>query len=136
MNQPLEIMTLALTVLIVAILAAWLARHYPHKLNKPYFQTRWQDIQKLCGTEDTWPLAVINADKLVDEALKKANYKGSAMGQRLVSAQAILTSNDKVWAAHKLRNKLVHEESARLKKDDVMAALVSFRSALKDLGAL
>jgi hypothetical protein len=136
MNQPLEIMTLALVVLVVAILSAWLARHYPRKLNKPYFQARWQDIQKLCGSEDTWPLAVINADKLVDEALRKANYKGNAMGQRLISAQAVLTNNDKVWVAHKLRNKLVHEDSVRLKKDGVMAALVSFRSALKDLGAL
>jgi hypothetical protein len=58
------------------------------------------------------------------------------MGERLVTAQRDLSNNDTVWFAHKLRNKLVHEQFVGLKEADVKNALVGFRQALKDLGAL
>jgi hypothetical protein len=53
-----------------------------------------------------------------------------------VSAQHELSNNDAVWMAHKLRNKLVHEDYNKLKENDVKDALIGFRQALKDLGAL
>jgi hypothetical protein len=123
-------------LLIVVFLASWLTRRKPHKLNTKYFQKRWQEAQGLCSSENTWPLAVINGDKLLDEALKKCKYKGKTMGERLVAAQHDLKNNDAVWFGHKLRNKLVHEDLTKLKKKDVLEALVGFREALKDLGAL
>jgi hypothetical protein len=97
---------------------------------------RWQEVQKLCSTSTTWPLAIINADKLLDEALRKARMKGKTMGERLVAAQRRLSDNDGVWFGHKLRNRVVHEEMPKLKQNDVQAALRGFRQALKDLGAL
>jgi len=81
-------------------------------------------------------LAVIDADKLFDEALKKRNYKGKTMGERLVSAQRDMSDNDAVWYAHKLRNRLVHEPTTRLRKNEAKNALAGFRQGLKDLGAL
>jgi len=123
-------------LLLVVSLATWLSKRKPSQLNKVYFTSRWQDLQKLCGREDTWPLAIINADKLVDEALKKSKYHGKTMGERLVAAQHDLQNNDDIWFAHKLRNKLVHEDLKKLKKTDVKDALVGFRDALRDLGAL
>ena len=74
-------------------------RRKPSKLDVAYFQTRWQDAQKLCANQDSWPLAVINADKLLDEALKRRKYKGKTMGERLVAAQHDLTENDDVGLA-------------------------------------
>lgn len=123
-------------LLLVVFLASWLARRKPRHLNVNYFQKKWQEAQGLCASENTWPLAVINGDKLLDEALKKCKYKGKTMGERLVAAQHDLKDNDAVWFGHKLRNKLVHEDLTKLKKKDVMAALLGFREALKDLGAL
>ena len=81
-------------------------------------------------------LALIDADKLLDEALKKRNYKGKTVGERLVSAQRDLSDNDGVWYAHKLRNRLVHEPTVRLRKNEAKNALAGFRQGLKDLGAL
>jgi hypothetical protein len=107
----------------------------PRKLKTVRYQVRWQDIQKLCGDKQTWPLAVINADKMLDDVLKRLRFKGSNMGERLVSAQRKLSDNDSVWFGHKLRNKLVHEE-VKLRERDVKQALVGIRQALKDLGAL
>jgi hypothetical protein len=130
------IIVLAVVLLVAAIAALIIFKKRPRRLNKQYYKKRWQEAQGLCKNQGTWPLAVINADKLLDEALKKRKYKGKTMGERLVSAQHQIRNNDHVWFGHKLRNKLVHEEFTKLKKKDVLEALVGFREALKDLGAL
>lgn len=122
-------------VLVSVITRIWLRRR-PAKLNVEKFHSSWQEVQKLCAHQETWPLAVINGDKLLDEALRKCHYRGKTMGERLVSAQRDLSNNDGVWFGHKLRNKLVHEDVAKLKKDSVRDALAGFRQALRDLGAL
>jgi hypothetical protein len=108
----------------------------PTKLNHEFYQTRWSELLARVKTNEGMALAVIDADKLVDDALKKRHFKGKTMGERLVSAQRTLSDNDAVWFAHKLRNRLVHEDNVRLKKRDVQKALAGFRQALRDLGAL
>lgn len=123
-------------VVLVVVGATLLTRRRGTKLDEAYFTQKWQELQGLCKDKTTWPLAVINADKLVDEALKRNRYKGKTMGERLVSAQHDLTSNDGIWFGHKLRNKLVHEDYKLTKQQDVKDALVGFRQALKDLGAM
>src|SRR5262245_26477366 len=93
-------------------------------------------LQKYCSSKETWPLAVITADKLLDEALKKRRLKGKSMGERLVAAQNRLTDNDAVWFAHNLSKKLIDETAIRLTQADVKRALTGFRQALKDLEVL
>jgi len=126
----------AVVALLVLVVGAGFVRRRPKGLNAAYFEKRWKELQMLCGSQNTWPLAIINADKLLDEALKKRKLKGKAMGERLVAAQHILTDNDGVWFGHKLRNRIVHEDNVKLKEKDVKQALLGFRRALKDLGAL
>lgn len=124
-------------LLLVVFIASWLAkRRFLGRLNTKRFTDRWNEAQKLCASKNTWPLAIINADKILDDALKQSHYKGKTMGERLVAAQRHLSDNDSVWYAHKLRNKIVHEEYGDLKKRDVQRVLVGFRQALRDLGAL
>jgi hypothetical protein len=135
MNTILAIV--AVVILLVLVLGSgWLLRRRPKGLNQAYFQERWQTLQGLLADKSTWPLAVIDADKLLDEALKRSRYKGKTMGERLVSAQRDIKNNDEVWFGHKLRNRLVHETNVKLSKRDVKDALVGIRGALKDLGAL
>lgn len=108
----------------------------PVRLNQEYFQAKWGELLTKVKTSDGMALAVIDADKLLDEALKKRHFRGKTMGERLVSAQRNLSDNDAVWFAHKLRNKLVHEANMKLTKRDVQKALAGFRQGLRDLGAL
>ncbi|MGH7195972.1 MAG: hypothetical protein ACREGA_04305 [Candidatus Saccharimonadales bacterium] len=122
--------------LIVLGLASLLLRRRPRTLNQEYFRRQWQAVQSLCQDKSTWPLAIINGDQLLDEALKKLHFKGDTMGKRLVAAQRKLSNNDSTWQAHKLRNRLVHEADVGLKENDVKRSLVGIRQALKDLGAL
>lgn len=126
----------AVAVVIVVLLVSWLARRRPKKLDQARFRSRWQELQKLLADRKTWPLAVIEADKLLDDALKRRRFKGKTMGERMVSAQRELSSNDTVWYGHKLRNKLVHEDYKLTRKSEVKAALLGYLQALKDLGAL
>jgi hypothetical protein len=127
----------AVIVIIIAIvLTIIIKRKKSRKLKVEHFEVRWKALQKLCSDKSTWPLAVIDADKLLDDALKKLKYKGKTMGERLVAAQRDMTDNDSVWYAHKLRNKLVHEDVATIKEVAVKDALKGVRQALRDLGAL
>lgn len=121
--------------IVVLFVVSRLSRRRPHKLDREYFQNQWMELLARVKTPEGMMLAVIDADKLLDEALKRHHMKGKTMGERLVSAQRMISDNDAVWYAHKLRNRLVHEPNIRLKKNEAKNALAGFRQGLKDLGA-
>lgn len=114
-----------------------LTRRAPKSLNKEKYQSDWLNIeQSLTNEPGTWQLAVMNADKLLDRALKDRGFKGATMGERMVSASRAFSKRDHVWAAHKLRNRLAHEEVKNLSIRLTKQALSSYKGALKDMGAL
>jgi hypothetical protein len=111
-------------------------RRRPRTLKTVRFQEKWRALQKLCASKDTWKQAIIDADHLLDEALRKKHYPGKSMGERLTKAQRVLSDNEGVWFGHKLRNRIENETDFKLKEADVKQALIAIRQALKDLGAL
>lgn len=130
----------ALVIVSVVVLGGivffiWKIRR-PKKLKTDYFQEKWRELQKLLRNKDRWDVALIEADNLLDVALKKKHFRGGSMGERLVKAQRHFTENDSVWFAHKLRKQLEAEPEFKLKEKDLKAALIAIRQALKDLGAL
>jgi len=135
------IITVGLIVLGVAVVLGLVyffgvRRRLKKALNQQHFVDHWKQLQKSLADKKAWAGAIINADKLLDEALKKKRVRGTGMGERLVKAQRILTDNDGAWFGHKLRNKIEVEPEMKLKEADVKQALVGTRQALKDLGAL
>ncbi len=102
------------------------------------YRVRWlaieQSVEK--GNEASYQLAIMNADKLVDNALKETGYRGQTMGDRLKSARGKLPHRNELWQAHKLRNKIAHETDVRVSYDQTRRALGSFKATLKDLGAI
>lgn len=113
-----------------------LFRRRPKKLKTADYTKEWKALQKLCATRKTWPQAIRQADELLDRALKQRRFKGKTTGERLVAAQHHLTSNEKVWYSHKYCKQLDGVDVRTLKKQEVADALVGFRQALRDLGAL
>jgi hypothetical protein len=128
------IIAIVFGVAILAIISR-LAPKRAARLDRSYFQNSWMELLARVKSPEGMMLAIIDADKLLDEALKKHHFKGKTMGERLVSAQRIISDNDAVWYAHKLRNRLVHEPNVRLKKKEAQTALAGFKQGLRDLGA-
>lgn len=127
---------IGLAAVVAAVLVAIFLRKRPKKCDSSKYKAKWDALQSMLPDSKMWPLAIIDADKLLEEALRARKYKGKTMGERLVSAQHDITNNDKVWFAHKLRNRLVHDQEVKLHKSDVKDALLGIRAALKDIGAM
>lgn len=128
---------MAIPVLVVIlVLGIVIMRRRPRRLRHDRFVDQWQQIQACCRDKKQWPDAVLAADSLLDSALKKRKFSGKSMGERMVSAQRTFSDNDLLWFAHNLSKKIKDNAKVRLKEDDVKDALIGFRQALRDLGAL
>lgn len=124
------------STLLVLVLLALIYRVLPKRLKRRKFAVRWKNLQSHLKDKASWSEAILAADKMLDEALKKRKFKGGSMGERMVSAQRFFTNNDDLWFAHNLCKKLKANTEMKLKEDDVKDALVGFRQALRDIGAL
>ncbi|MBU1033266.1 hypothetical protein KJ937_05065 [Patescibacteria group bacterium] len=106
-------------------------------MTREQVQERWLIIRKtsqdgVMGAK----LAVMEADNLLDSALKSMTMPGSTLGERLKVACYKYPKLRSVWWAHKLRNQLVHESSFNLGKRQANKALDEFERALKILNLL
>lgn len=133
----MDIEILIIVIVFAAIVLSAISlntKNIPKGIDKKYFQHEWTDITDLFKKDDTRSLSVINADKLLDEALKGLAYKGSTMAERLVSAKDKFRDKNAVWKAHKLRNRLVHDVKIKISDNQAKEALRSYYRAFKDLG--
>ena len=129
------ILFLALIVVAGLILLVGLGQFGRRRsgLDAKYYRDRWAKIEQVQKIgEAGWQVAIIQADKLLDQALKERGFSGDTMGERLKSSHA----GDKVWAAHKIRNRIAHETDVRLNPVMVAQALRGFKQGLKNIGAL
>ncbi len=134
--SPELILIITFGVIVTAVLIAVIYRKVPKRLKSANYNSQWKELQSLCKDKKTWPDALVAADSLLDKALKKRKFKGKTMGERMVSAQKIFTDNDGIWFAHNLYKKVASQEISRLKEIDIKEALVAYRQALRDIGAL
>ncbi|PIV10498.1 MAG: hypothetical protein COS49_00240 [Candidatus Portnoybacteria bacterium CG03_land_8_20_14_0_80_41_10] len=108
-------------------------------LPKKKMVKRWESVLANLGREDenSYKLAVIEADKIFDDILKKIGYQGEDMGERLKQLTPAQTANlDEVWQAHKLRNQIVHEPDSKLTRAQAQRAVEIYQRALEDLEAV
>jgi len=134
--SPELIALIACGAMLAVSVLFFIYRKIPKRLKSDNFAKQWKDLQTLCKDRKTWPEALTKADNLLDKALKKRKFKGKTMGERMVSAQKVFTDNDGIWFAHNLYKKIASEELSRLKEIDVKGALIAYRQALRDVGAL
>lgn len=116
------------------ILAVVIRKIIKHKKPK-HFREEWLNLQKRLPNKDDWPQAIIEADDLLRDALKKSKVKGKSTGERIMNANKILSDKDAVWYAHKLRKKIDKEPGTKLEKEEVIKALLGLKQAIKELGA-
>lgn len=100
---------------------------------------RWQEIKKHLNSTRSgeWKFAIVEADKLVDDALKTAGFKGESMGERMTIIQPEhLASLSRLWEAHKIRNLVVHDNNFQIRHDKAVEVIESFEGVLRELGAI
>src|SRR3989344_2840448 len=96
---------------------------------------QWEKIKARLEqpSEAEWKIAVIEADKLVDDLLRRMGYLGTSMGERLKTiTSAQLISIEALWAAHKMRNLIVHDPDARMLYRDAREAIANYEAFLKE----
>ena len=96
----------------------------------------WRKIIKRLetGLESEYKLAVIEADSLLNDTLKRMGYFGESLGERLEKlTKATLPNIEQVWEAHKTRNNIIHDPDYRLALDQAKGALAIYEQALRNL---
>jgi len=107
-------------------------------IDKQYFKKKWEEIEKAADmrSEMGYKMAIIEADKLLDDAFKKLMIAGSTMGERMKVISYKYPNIKKVWEAHIIRNKISHESNFRLYDSSARRALGIYKDALKEIGIL
>lgn len=96
----------------------------------------WQRITKRIETfsEPEYKLAVIEADDMLDNVLKKMGYNGKNLEERLDKINSIILPNiEEIKTNHKVRNDIVYDPDYKLTLDRVSKLLKSYEQALKNL---
>jgi hypothetical protein len=129
-----------LGILVVAvglIVIISLTRRAPKGLNMAKYREDWLRLENsLSDDVNVQHMAIINADKLLDRALKERGFKGETLGERMSAASRQFTKREAVWGAHKLRNQIAHDENVKVNLPLTRRVFASYKQALKDLGAL
>lgn len=140
MDSVFLITILAVIALVGGLLFAviTMTRRGGAGLDQEKYQSRWMSIHKTLKKDnpDTYQKAIIDADKLLDHALKERGFKGNTMGERMKSADKTWKNANYIWSAHKIRNKIVHEVDAHVPYELSVRSLEAYKQALKDVGAI
>lgn len=133
---PFLVGVLVVAGLLVLVLA--LTRRGHSELNVEKYRTRWMTIEQSLARDEpsSHLLCILNADKLLDEALCDKGVEGQTMGERMKKQQTTWSNANGVWGAHKLRNQIAHDHDVKVSYEDARRALAAFKQALKDLGAV
>ncbi len=138
----LAVTALVLVFLIVRALARFIRRLAAGErlegMDRKAIQARWAEIERNAdsGNEMNLKIAIMEADKLLDHALKAMSMPGKTLGDRLKFAAYRYPKIRNVWGAHRLRNSLAHEASFYLDPSMAKRGIRDFKEALRVLNLL
>lgn len=105
-------------------------------VSKKKIQKQWDSIESRLRIENEQQdkLAILEADKLVDQILFDIGYKGSNMKERLESADSNqIEELDSLIEAHEIRNKIINDSNFHLNKEEVKRVMNIYREFLENL---
>ncbi len=86
------------------------------------------------GKEGEYRMAIIEADSLLEEALRGIEYKGERISDLLNQVDSkVLPSIDRIKSAHEFRNKIVHNPSYELTLNETKKIISVYEQAFRDL---
>jgi hypothetical protein len=88
------------------------------------------------GLESEYKLAVIEADNMMNDTLKRMGYGGDSLGERLEKlTAATLPDIEGIREVHQTRNNIIHDPNYKLSLNETRRLLDIFEKAFKDLEA-
>ncbi|MDR3583037.1 MAG: hypothetical protein P4L62_01620 [Candidatus Pacebacteria bacterium] len=93
---------------------------------------RWSKISEKMksDSESAWKVAIIEADNIIDDLIKRMRYPGENMSERLAGINPGQVENiEELRHAHEVRNRIIHEDDLKLTRelaDETMAAYENF----------
>lgn len=104
-------------------------------IDRQFLRERWRKIEDLLELkhEMNYKLAVIEADKILEDVLKSMYFPGESTAERLKVASYKFPKLRHVWWAHKVRNMCVHDLRYTLKYSEAQKVIGLFKNALKVL---
>ncbi|MBI2065683.1 MAG: hypothetical protein HYT68_01275 [Candidatus Zambryskibacteria bacterium] len=101
---------------------------------------RWEKIIEHANSNNAsdWRSAIIEADVMLEELLRKLGYQGESVGDMLKSVDKsdFLTLED-AWGAHKIRNKIAHSGSGfQLNERETKRVVALFERVFKEFGVI
>jgi hypothetical protein len=104
--------------------------------SKKKMQKRWITIEERIKTNQNAQLkiAILEADKLVDEVLFNIGYGGKNMKERLDAADANqIEEIDNLREGHEVRNKIIYDDNFYLDKAEAERVINLYREFLDNL---
>ena len=147
---------LFLDILVVAtftVMFFFAVRHRPKFVRKPSrpkrpapLETKWEAVwarwqrilaKAAANPPQSYVIAIIEADKCVDDVLKDLGLSGEHMADRLEQLDASdFKTFEKLWRAHRVRNELVHTPDFGIDPADAKEVLEIYEAFLKELEML
>ncbi|HXK37638.1 MAG TPA: hypothetical protein VJ579_01065 [Candidatus Paceibacterota bacterium] len=105
----------------------------------PIKNPKWERIEKLAASMNAsdWRIAILEADSILDDIIKKMGYPGETMGERMEAIpESAFPYLQEAWRVHKLRNVLAHEGDYDLQKGEMEDAIDAYHLIFKEAGYL
>ena len=100
---------------------------------------KWKNVAKRLETvsEEEYKLAVLEADGMLDQALKRMNFAGDTLTDRLSKVSTSIVANlSEVRQANAIRNNIVHDPNYRLTLSEARRIIEVYEVAFMGLDLL
>lgn len=149
--DPMKILWYGLGIVVLLSLLVWLVvwlertvRWHLQSLwrrddvDRAAVRKTWKLIEEMGASENEHELrqAVVKADSLLDDVLKRKDMQGDNMARRIKFAMHRYPEIRVIWRSHHLRNQIVHEHEIRVRPKILRSALKDYKKVLRILGAL
>ena len=111
---------------------------YAQKMSGGIKSDKFAELKEHLNSDNPndWKLAIIEADIILDDTLKRQGYAGPTLGDRLKSiSPSVLSTIDDAWQAHKVRNQIAHAGADFVLTQKIAReTIVQYERVFKELG--
>jgi hypothetical protein len=99
----------------------------------------WKQIQKRMQSKEQnqWKLAILEADRILDEILKMSGYLQKNLDEKLeLITPAQLANAEDVKRAHRVRNKIAEDPTSEISREEAESIIKVYKQAFKELNLI